>query len=151
MFSLRTPLRVTLAGRHPERATLLGDPLEFAFGLLESDGERTPRFPLVVEATGKSEVLERALQCVRPRGTLVLKTTTERAGALDLAPLVVNEITLVGSRCGAFAPALESLARGVPRVESMITARFPLERASEALQAAARPGALKVLIDINEL
>lgn len=142
-------LEVALAGRHPERAELLGGPMQFLEGHLEKDSAREARFDLVVEATGRPEVLERALQCVRPRGTLVLKTTSERAAPLDLAPVVVNEITIVGSRCGPFAPALESLARGAPPVEAMIDARFPLERADEALTKAAQPGILKVLIEVH--
>jgi len=143
-------LNVTLAGRHAERANLLGQELTFAEGLLEPDAPREPRYSIVVEATGKPEVFPLALQCLRPRGTLVLKTTSERPGAFDLAPLVVNEITLLGSRCGPFAPALASLASGTPTVENMITARFPLERATDALHAASQRGALKVLIDVHD-
>ena len=145
-------LQVTLAGRHPERAHLLDDSLEFAEGLLEPNSTRSERnahYSIVVEATGKPEVLPRALQCVAPRGTLVLKTTSEQPNELDFASVVVNEITILGSRCGPFAPALASLARGAPPVEKMITSRFPLEHAAQALEAAGKPGALKVLIDIH--
>lgn len=145
----RHGLSVTLAGRHPERAALLGDSLEFVSGLLEEEATRTPVFAIVVEATGSPEVLPRALQCVAPRGTLVLKTTSERASELDLTSVVVNEITILGSRCGLFAPALEALAQGEPPVERLITARYPLEQAAAALRAAGDPGTLKILIDIH--
>lgn len=145
----RHGLQVTLAGRHPERATLLGDPLEFVSGLLEEGATRSPEYSVVVEATGSPEVLPRALQCVAPRGTLVLKTTSERTNDLDLTAVVVNEITIVGSRCGQFAPALEALAQGSPPVERLVSARYPLEQAAEALQAAGEPGTLKILIDIH--
>jgi len=134
---------VTLEGRHPERQSFLRAGVSYA------QGESGASYPLVVEATGRPEVLQSALARVEPRGTLVLKTTSEAPAALDLAPLVVNEIRLVGSRCGPFAPALEALARGDVAVEAMIDARFPLERGAEALEAAARPGVLKVLIDVE--
>jgi threonine dehydrogenase-like Zn-dependent dehydrogenase len=66
----------------------------------------------VVDATGAADALRQALALVRPRGTIVLKTTVAGEHRLDLAPAVVNEITLVGSRCGRFRPALDALARG---------------------------------------
>ncbi len=88
-------------------------------------------------------------ELVRARGTVVLKTTTEAPVTLDLAPVVVNEIRLVGSRCGRFEPALRLLEDDAPPVESMIDARLPLDRAPAALERAAEPGCLKVLIVVN--
>jgi threonine dehydrogenase-like Zn-dependent dehydrogenase len=131
--------RVQVLGRHPERARWLR-------GIPWMGAEEDTRFDLVVEATGKPELISEALKRVRPRGTVVLKTTSEAASSLDLAPLVIDEITLVGSRCGPFAPALRALAAGEMIVEPMIDAHFPLERAVEALAEAGRPGVLKVLI-----
>ncbi|MCB9899392.1 MAG: alcohol dehydrogenase catalytic domain-containing protein [Planctomycetes bacterium] len=142
---------VTLAGRHPERASLLPAGARLVTGLLESDApppaERV--YGLAVEATGRADVLPRLLPHVRPGGTIVLKTTTERPVTLDLAPLVVDEITLLGSRCGRFAPALALLASGRVPWSAMVADRFPLEQAPRALQRAAEPGVLKVLVDVR--
>jgi len=106
-----------------------------------------PRAPIVVEATGTIAGFRRAIDLVEPRGTLVLKSTTHSREALDLAPLVVNEVTVVGSRCGPFAPAVRALAAGRIEVEVLVSARFPLARAVAALDCAAERDALKVLID----
>jgi threonine dehydrogenase-like Zn-dependent dehydrogenase len=67
---------------------------------------------------------------------------------LNLAPIVIDEVTVVGSRCGPFAPALDALSTGKVRPELAIEARFPLARALEAFEAAARPGARKVIFEI---
>ena len=138
--------RVDLAGHHPERVPAgIGD----RTGLLDHDRRPEPdeRYELAVEATGRPEVLQRLLGWVRPRGTIVLKTTASMGADLDLAPLVVDELTLVGSRCGPFEPALAALADGRVTVDSMIHATLPLERVADAFDLAARPGVLKVLID----
>lgn len=131
---------VLVRGRHPERAALFGDRVRYE----ERPGDG---YDLVVEATGDPRSLALALAAVRPRGTVVLKTTSEERAPLDLAPLVVDEITLVGSRCGPFAPALAALASGAVAVEPLVAARFPLERGPDALAEAARPGVLKVLLE----
>lgn len=102
---------------------------------------------VVVEATGSKDGLAAAIASTRPRGTLVLKSTVADAVAFDMAPIVVNEITLVGSRCGRFAPAIEALAAGTIEVGSLIAARVPLSRADDALRIAAERGTLKVLVE----
>jgi 2-desacetyl-2-hydroxyethyl bacteriochlorophyllide A dehydrogenase len=112
--------------------------------------EVVPRadYDLVVEASGSPSGLEMAMRLVRPRGTIVLKSTHATGAPLNLAPLVVNEITVVGSRCGPFADAIAALATGRVEVDAMISRRFPLDRALEALQAAHEPGAIKVLLQV---
>lgn len=138
---------VALVGRHPER----GDHLPAGIRHLGADLEAAGGpFDVAVEASGHPAVVARVLSRVKPRGTLVLKTTTERPSELDLARLVVDEIRLVGSRCGRFGPALERLARGEIVLEPWIHARFPLERGPEALQRAAERGVLKVLLDMPQ-
>jgi len=148
---------VSVAGRHPEREGLLPAGARHLVGLLEGDrdGDRTggrssqppPRlWPLAIEATGNPDVLPRLLRRVEPRGTVILKTTSERPAEFDLAPVVVAEQTLLGSRCGRLGPALELLASGRIPVESFVAARYPLERATDALAHAARRGTLKVLV-----
>jgi threonine dehydrogenase-like Zn-dependent dehydrogenase len=123
--------------------------------LLASQGIRTgtrtalePRgADLAVECTGSPEGIEVAREAVRPRGTIVLKSTYHGRTSLEMAPFVVDEITLVGSRCGPFAPALETLASGTLDPRPLIDARYPLDDALAAFAHAARPGALKVLVD----
>lgn len=111
-------------------------------------GARAPRnsFELVVEATGSPAGMPRALDLVRPRGIVVWKSTHHALARFDAAPLVVNEVTVVGSRCGRFEPALERLAQKRVRVEHLIAAEYSLVRATTALKEAARPGVLKVLL-----
>jgi threonine dehydrogenase-like Zn-dependent dehydrogenase len=139
-------LRVTVAGRHPERSALLPNGVPIDTALLDAD--RSGAFALAVEATGRADVLPRLLRHVRPRGTIVLKTTIEQPLALDTALFVVNELTLVGSRCGPFAPALRALAAGQVPVERFVQARYPLAEGAAAFVHAARRGTLKVLIDV---
>jgi threonine dehydrogenase-like Zn-dependent dehydrogenase len=100
----------------------------------------------VVEATGSAAGFALAVAATRPRGTLVLKSTVADAAPLNLAPLVIDEITVVGSRCGPFAPALRALAEGHVDVAALIAARHRLSDGIEALRRAAMPGTLKVLI-----
>ncbi|MCA8980794.1 MAG: alcohol dehydrogenase catalytic domain-containing protein [Planctomycetes bacterium] len=143
-------LNVDLAGRHPERIELFERRPSFLRGAFEHDA--TPpheRWDLIVEATGRPEVLPVVLEAIRPRGTIILKTTAATAATLDLAPLVIKEARLVGSRCGRFAPAIAALADGRIRPEALIDARYPLERGPDALAHAARPGVLKVLIEMT--
>lgn len=114
---------------------------------VEPDEVEARRSDIVVEATGSPSGLELARHALRPRGTLVLKSTYAGEVTLDLAPFVVDEITVVGSRCGPFAPALRLLERGDVDPTGLIAARYPLSRAVEAMEHAARPGTMKVLID----
>jgi len=102
---------------------------------------------LVVEATGSAAGFARAVAATRPRGTLVLKSTVAERLPVDLAPLVIHEIQVVGSRCGPFPPALRALAQGTVQVASLVQARLPLARGEEALRLAQQPGALKVLLE----
>lgn len=106
-------------------------------------------FDVAVECTGNAEGFELARRALRPRGTLVMKSTYHGELTLDVAPLVVDEISLIGSRCGPLAAALELLASGELEVCDLIEARYPLAQAGAAFEHAARPGALKILLDIN--
>jgi threonine dehydrogenase-like Zn-dependent dehydrogenase len=103
-------------------------------------------FDLVVEATGSPEGIGRAIALVRPRGTIVWKSTHHAPARFDAAPLVVNEITVVGSRCGPFAPALALLRKKRVDVASLLSAVLPLDDAPRALRLAARGGVKKVLL-----
>jgi len=103
-------------------------------------------FDLVVEATGNEAGLAHSLRLVRPEGTLILKSTFQGQSRIDLTGLVVKEISVIGSRCGPFAPALRLLARREIRVREMIEAEYPLSEGIAAFEHAARPGSLKVLL-----
>jgi threonine dehydrogenase-like Zn-dependent dehydrogenase len=102
---------------------------------------------IVVEATGTPSGFTLARQAVRPRGTIVLKSTYKGEMQVNFSALVVDEITLVGSRCGPFAPALRLLETGRVSVSRLVEARYPLEQVEAAFEHAARPGAHKVLVD----
>lgn len=101
---------------------------------------------VVVEATGSTEGLQRAMQSVRPRGTLVLKSTVAAEHRLSLAPLVIHEVTVIGSRCGLFPPALQALAHNRISVAPLVEHVYALAVASDAVAHASRRGALKVLL-----
>jgi len=109
---------------------------------------KVPRaaYDFIVEATGSQEGLKQAVAMTRPRGTLVMKSTVHGTVAIDTAPIVVNEITMVGSRCGRFEPALRLLKERKVRVEDLISEVLPLAEAPRAFQHAATRGVLKVLL-----
>ena len=102
---------------------------------------------VVIAMIESAEQAAAAVAATRPRGKLVLKSTVAAAATINLAPLVVQEITVVGSRCGSFAPALRALAAGSVDVLPLVGARVPLRDAERALEMATRPGMLKVLVD----
>jgi threonine dehydrogenase-like Zn-dependent dehydrogenase len=105
---------------------------------------------IVVDCTGSPTGLPTALNMVRPRGTIVLKTTVAGDQTLAWAPVVIDEVTIVGSRCGPFDRALAALEAGEISVRPLISGRFDLANGLEALEQAARPGMLKVLLDVSQ-
>lgn len=107
-----------------------------------------PNFDIVVECTGSPAGFARARRAVRPRGTLVVKSTYAGDVSVNLSSVVVDEITLVGSRCGPFAAALELLEAAAIDPRPLIHRRFPLREAEAAVRAAAERDALKVLIEM---
>jgi alcohol dehydrogenase len=133
---------VRLFGRHPEKLRIAA-----SAGVAVEVASELPRatYDWVVEATGAAEGLRQAIAMARPRGTVIMKSTGEVA--FDAAVVVVNEITLIGSRCGRFEPALELLRDGALPLREMISDRFPLAEAPRAFARAAERGALKVLLD----
>lgn len=139
--------RVLAVGRHPDKLAMLAQREIETRLAADFDPDRAPRADLVVEATGSPVALDLAIRATRPRGKLVLKTTTAERPALDTARIVIDEIELVGSRCGPFAPALAALAAREVDVAPLVDERFPLARGVQALERAAERGARKVLID----
>lgn len=100
----------------------------------------------VVDATGSPDGLQQAVRMTRPRGTLIMKSTVHGLVGVDAAPIIVNELTLVGSRCGRFEPALRLLRSGKVRVGDMISEVLPLGHAPRAFEVAEQSGVLKVLL-----
>ncbi len=137
--------RVHQFGRHTAKlaiASRVGVVTEVANGPLP-----IAAYDWVVDATGSPEGLRSAAAMTRPRGTVILKSTVHGAVAVDTAPIIVNELTLVGSRCGRFEAALLLLSHPLVRVEDLIAARFPLAEAPQAFARAAERGVLKVLLE----
>jgi threonine dehydrogenase-like Zn-dependent dehydrogenase len=131
-------------GRHPEKLQIAAS----AGVTTEVRGDHLPEaeYRWVVDATGSQAGLHAAIRMVEPRGTIILKSTVHGEISLDTAPVIVNEITLVGSRCGRFEPALELLRLGAIDVSSMVSERMPLASAPAAFELAAQRGVLKVLL-----
>lgn len=107
-------------------------------------------FDVVVEASGSESGFETALQIVKPRGTIVLKSTYHGRAGWDASRVVVNEVTVVGSRCGRFAPALKLLASNQIRVDDLISDEFKLSDGVRAFERAESKGVLKVLISMEK-
>jgi threonine dehydrogenase-like Zn-dependent dehydrogenase len=134
---------VVVVGRRRERLDSLT-----ALGLeVELENRLEPAcFDVVIDCTGQSAGFNRALALVRPRGTLILKSTAAAGAMLNLAAAVVNEITIVGSRCGRFGPAISALTTGKLDPRPLISAVCPLDDASAAFSAAGDPSNFKVLL-----
>ena len=137
--------KVSWVGKHTKKLDALKGQVET---ILLTELDQDTQFPLVVEATGSTSGLEAALTKVEPRGTIILKTTVANPHNINLSLVVINEIQLLGSRCGKFAPALAALSEGRVDPSFLIEATYPLEEALKAFEHAARPGAAKVLIKI---
>jgi threonine dehydrogenase-like Zn-dependent dehydrogenase len=138
-----TGAKITALGKHPEKLALIKK-AGVRTVLLEDWEARS--FDVVVEATGSATGLELALSAVHPRGALVLKSTIAGAHQLSLAPIVVHEITIIGSRCGLFMPALEALREKTVSVTPLIEKLYTLRDGLNAVAHAGRPGARKILL-----
>jgi threonine dehydrogenase-like Zn-dependent dehydrogenase len=138
-----TGAKVTALGKHAEK-----------LALIKKAGVRTillndwqpRRFDVVVEATGSPSGLALALSAVRPRGTLVLKSTIAGNHQVSLAPIVINEINVIGSRCGPFPDALEALSTRQVSVTPLIEKIYSLNDGLGAVSHAGKPGAKKILL-----
>jgi threonine dehydrogenase-like Zn-dependent dehydrogenase len=108
--------------------------------------KRTRAFDVVVEASGAATGFDLALNLLRPKGTLVLKSTFNDTTEIDAARIVVDEISIVGSRCGRFKPAIELLKKGAIDVDSLISEVYPLAKGVHAMKRAGTRGVLKVLL-----
>ncbi len=139
-------VRLTVLGRHQRKLALLSD-----LGIVTSTeaSEVGEGFDVAIDCTGHPDGFEVARSVLRAGGTLVLKSTYAGRLEIDASSLVVDEIRIVGSRCGAFEPALEALASGLVTVTSLVDETYPLEQGVAALEHAARRGTLKIQLDLS--
>lgn len=140
---------VLLIGKHEEKLSIAAK-RNIEIRLLQDAVPKLNRsFDVVVEASGSESGFATALDLLKPRGKLVLKSTFQGNTNLEMWRVVVDEITIVGSRCGKFAPALELLEKGLVNVEDLISEEFSLGEGVEAMNRAAEKGVLKVLLSIT--
>ena len=140
-----TGCHVTLLGRHREHHTWLASK---GMAVTSEIQDIPPSADIIVEATGSPQGLTMATTLVRPRGTIVLKSTYHGERLVNMTEFVIHEISVIGSRCGPFAPALRLLASGMIKVDPMIHARFSLGEGIKAMEQAAQQGTLKVLLNM---
>ena len=136
---------VFLIGKHNEKLKIAAKQ-NVEMVLLENIEKLNRSFDVVVEASGSESGFGTALDLLKPRGKLVLKSTFHGQAKWQAARVVVDEITIVGSRCGRFAPALELLRNKKVAVESLISDEFPLSEGVRAMERTAQKGVLKVLL-----
>jgi 2-desacetyl-2-hydroxyethyl bacteriochlorophyllide A dehydrogenase len=132
-----------VSARFPRQKALL---LNRGIRVIAEDESPARHYDIVIEATGSPSGFDFARRTVRPRGTLVLKSTYRDSVNVNLSSLVVDEISLIGSRCGPFDAALNLLEQKAVDPVPLIDAEFPLARSVEAFDSAGKPGVLKVLI-----
>lgn len=139
--------RLVCVGNHRWKLDLLE---KLGIAAVLSDEPIEGGVDVVVEATGSKDGLQRALQLVRPEGTVILKSTVAGASSIDFSLPVINEVRVLGSRCGPFRPALEALTLGTVEVRPLVTETYELSDGTYALQRAAARGVMKVLIHVQE-
>lgn len=137
---------ISIIGKHKEKLAIAEAHNVKGILLEDVDAAMNREFDVVIESSGSEAGFETALNLLKPRGKMVLKSTFHGKTAVEMWRVVVDEITLVGSRCGRFVPALELLAQGNIKVETMISAEYPLEKGVEAMQKATEKGVLKVVL-----
>jgi len=141
VIKLKTP-HVICYGKHEKKL----EALRMA-GIFVSTrtGKEKGTYDVVIEATGRASGLEQALSIVRPEGLVILKSTTREQVPMDTSKIVVDEIRLIGSRCGPFGKAIDLLSNRRVKVEHLVQGEYPLESYADAFESAASPGNVKVL------
>lgn len=139
---------LTVVGKHPGK---LGHLKYDHVTTVLQDDFKNDLYDVVIEATGNAEAFDMAVANVRPRGTIVLKSTYAGEVHFNLSPVVVNEITIIGSRCGIFSKAVDFLLTHKISFEDMISAEYSLDDALKAFEFSKSPDALKVLLSVNPL
>jgi threonine dehydrogenase-like Zn-dependent dehydrogenase len=134
---------LSVVGRHARKLAILR---KRGIATLDTPADGVRGFDVAIDCSGQASGFELARQLLRPRGTLVLKSTFHGALALTIAPLVIDEISVIGSRCGPFAPALRFLEQRLIDVDTLLDAEYPMAQGVEAFKRAMTPGTLKVQI-----
>lgn len=142
-------LRVLMIGKHASKMSLSATADIATVEYTRRSARRADAFTLVIEATGSPSGLALAQRITAPRGTLVLKSTFHGPANVETWPLVVKELTVVGSRCGPFPRALALLRSGRVDPRPLISRVFPLKYAVEAIHHAQQPGVMKVLLHVT--
>lgn len=141
-----TGSRLTAVGRHREKLSIL-DEIGINTGLSHEFKERY--FDIVIDCTGSPSGIRTALQIVKPRGKIVLKTTIANKIQIDMNQFVINEISLIGSRCGPFPPAIKAIRSRQIDLYPLISYIYPIEEGLKAFQHASSKSALKVILRIS--
>jgi threonine dehydrogenase-like Zn-dependent dehydrogenase len=115
---------------------------------ITEEGIKSGEYDLAIDATGSAQGFHMARRAVRPRGTIVLKSTYQGEMVLNMSSIVVDEISVIGSRCGPFPPAIRMLENHQVEVEDLIDARYPLNEGLNAIKKAGEAGVLKVIIQV---
>ena len=135
---------ITCFGRHKNKLELLKNlGIKTKIGI---DSDDNQKFDLVVEATGSNSGFEDTMKLIKPKGTVILKSTLASKTNLDLTSMVINEVSVIGSRCGPFGPAINALASGRISVDNLIDSTYSLEKFQDAFEQAKKPDILKVLL-----
>ena len=141
-----TGCSLTLLGRHPDKGQWLQ---ERGIPFTTSVTDIAKGMDLVVEATGQPDGFALAQQLVRPRGTIALKSTYHGSLSINMSKLVVDEISIIGSRCGPFSPAIRLLETGLVQVTPLVQAQYSLNDGLQAFEHAAKKGAMKVILNMD--
>ena len=141
-----TGSNLVAAGKHPEKLSIL-DKAGIKTRLSSDFKER--EFDIVIDCTGSPSGMETALRIVKPRGKIVLKTTIAKTSRIDLNQIVINEINLIGSRCGPFPAAIKAIGSGEIDLYPLISKVFSLKEGIKAFQYASKKNALKVILKVN--
>jgi threonine dehydrogenase-like Zn-dependent dehydrogenase len=141
--------QVTLAGKHDKKLKIAGNQHIQTINVTTEKPDKERKYDIVVEATGSAEGFETALQYIKPRGAVVLKSTMASSQKINLAPIVINEITLIGSRCGPFEAAIESLVQKRIDMKPLISGIYAMENAQKAFEEARKKENLKIIIDFR--
>ena len=135
---------ITCFGRHKNKLELLKNlGIKTKIGI---DSDDNQKFDLVVEATGSNSGFTDSMKLIKPKGTVILKSTLASKTNLDLTSMVINEVSVIGSRCGPFGPAINALASGRISVDNLIDSTYSLEKFQDAFEQAKKPDILKVLL-----
>jgi threonine dehydrogenase-like Zn-dependent dehydrogenase len=144
-----TGARVTLAGKHEAKLKIAKNQHIETLDMSTSKDNEKKAYDIVVEATGRADGFEQAMKLTKPGGTIVLKSTVASSSEMNLAPLVIHEITLVGSRCGPFDAAIGTLEKRLIDVQPMISGIYRFDDAREAFESAQAKESLKIIIDFR--